>query len=142
MQTARFFILISLLVLIETFLIPLPLVFVALFLSYSFYRKEETLFLAFFTGLVFDSFFLRPFGTTPLLFLLPLFVASLYRRKFEATNLIFLTITIFVSILILEYTYSKTFVPGSAIFGVVVSMLFIKFFLSRWQKYESWYRVS
>lgn len=140
MRFARLVFFIIMLSLLELFFVPLPVVFITLFLFFHFYDEEHGLVLAFVVGFLFDILLLRPLGTTAMLFMILLFITSLYRRKYEATNIFFLGMMIFVSILVLEFTLTKTIAIQIGLFGMVVTMIIGRFFVPTTQKYESWYR--
>lgn len=141
MVFARLVFFIIILCLLELFLVPLPLVFIALFLFFHYYNKEGGIILAMIAGFLFDILLLFPLGTTPMIFMGLLFLPTLYRRKYEATNLFFLAVVVFISILVFEFILSRTIAISSALFGMIATVIVGRFFVPSPPKYESWNRV-
>lgn len=77
-------------VLLQGSLLSFPLVFVFLTNMAIKEKKLSILPMAFFLGLILDSFYLKTLGTTSIFFLIFLFGLFTYQRKFEIDNLSFI----------------------------------------------------
>lgn len=102
---------------LEAFVLPIPLVLLAVIFFAVYQKKPWIFFVAIFAGLVLDSLFFRPIGVTSLFFLFVLGTIFLYGRKFEIQNMAFILTMIGVSSLLYLL-----------IFGA--SNLFLQLFLS------------
>lgn len=108
-------------------LFSFPLIFVFL-INFAVKEKKVIIFpLAFFLGLILDSFYLRTLGTTSTFFLIFLFALFSYAKKFEIDNISFTFISSFLGSMVLFLILKdsgiilRSFLV--AIFTVVISYL-------------------
>ncbi|GEM_PF-3806153 len=142
MNVLRNFILLVALAVAEIFLVPLPFVFMALFLWVSFISEYEGLIFAFTAGFLFDLFFLKAFGTTSISFLLILFILILYKRKVRMNNIVFLTFGSFASLFTVEYIWRGGVSFAPPILGTIIILFLVRLLFKEEVQYESWYRLS
>ncbi|MBI2036703.1 hypothetical protein HYT17_03675 [Candidatus Microgenomates bacterium] len=142
MNFLRNFLLLAFLALVEIFAVPLPLVFIALFLWVSFINQYEALILGFMIGFVFDLFFLKAFGSTSIFFLLVLFVLTLYKQKVRMGNIVFLTFGSFVSFFVIEYMLGGGVSFAVPLLSTIIILFTVRLLFKEEAQYESWYRLS
>lgn len=142
MNILRTLILFVLLALMEIFLVPLPFVFIAIFLWVLFINEYEGLILAFTVGFLFDLFFLKPFGTTAISYLLVLFILTLYKRKVRTGNIVFLTIGSLASFFTIEYILRGGVSFAPSVFATIIVLFLTRLLFKEETQYESWYRLS
>ncbi len=124
------FLILLLFLLLEASYISLPFIFLFLIPFAIRFRKSWVLLLAFFLGILLDSFHLRSLGSTSVFFLFFLFVVSMYERKFEIENFSFVLVASFIGSLFFFSIFDnsqvlfKSFV--SSIFCLLISGFILK----------------
>ncbi|HKC14432.1 MAG TPA: hypothetical protein VKC89_00490 [Patescibacteria group bacterium] len=125
------FLLLILAIILEGSFISIPFVF--LFLLF-FALKNRSLWvfaLAFISGILLDSFFLRNLGQTSIFFLIFLFAVMLYERKFEIASLSFVLISSFVGSFIYFLILGEAFVIPKVLVTCILAFLLSRIFIKQ-----------
>lgn len=91
-------------------LVSFPLVFLGIVIL-TVKKAENFVFaLAFLLGIILDSLYFKPLGTTSLFFMFFILSLILYRRKFEIDNLTFIFVSSFLGSIVLFLVLNETHV--------------------------------
>lgn len=123
------FILLAIAVILEGSFVSIP--FVLLFLLFlSLNNKSPRVFvIAFISGIILDSFYLRALGQTSIFFLLFLFAVMLYERKFEIASTSFVLISSFIGSFIYFSLFGNVFVIQKTIAACIIAFFLSKIFI-------------
>ncbi len=118
-----------LVIILEGSFISIP--FALLFLLFLVLKNREpwVFVLAFFSGFLLDSLYLRSFGATSIFFLIFLFAVTLYEKKFEIENLSFVIIASFIGTFFYFSLFGNFFVIQKALFTSLIVLLPYKFLI-------------
>ncbi|HZQ29914.1 MAG TPA: hypothetical protein VFA93_02455 [Patescibacteria group bacterium] len=115
--------------LLQASFISLPLVFLFLIPFAIRYKNAWVILLAFFLGILLDSFSLRTLGGTSLFLLGFLFAVSLYERKFEIENFSFILVASFLGSFFFFILFDNSHVLFKSFVSSIVCLLISGFIL-------------
>ena len=123
----------------EVLLVPFPFALMFLVIWQQLYSESDALVYACIAGIFLDIFFIRTLGTTSLIFMILLFTLTLYKRKYSSENILFVACSMFLSVLFIEYLFTRTIAPLTALVSGAITVILTTLIAKSRSKYESWY---
>ena len=115
-------------VILQGAITPLPLVLLCLLYVTIIMRQGiPVFFLAFVTGLLLDTFALRPIGETSIFFLLFTFLVLLYQRKYEINSYQFVLVASFLGSLLYLSIFNYPDIWSISGFNALLACIFFAF---------------